>query len=50
LPPTSGQSFSSGFCDDHPENILAKFGYILDIKVGKKKPESFDILGYYWNV
>jgi hypothetical protein len=27
---------------DHPENNLAKFGYILDMKVGKKqKPPMF---------
>jgi hypothetical protein len=30
---------------NHPENNLAKFGYILDIKVGQK-PKSFYILGY----
>jgi hypothetical protein len=29
---------------DHPENNLAKFGYILDIKLEKIK--SFYILGY----
>jgi hypothetical protein len=32
---------------DHPESNLAKFGYILDMKVeGKKKPESFYVIGY----
>ncbi len=52
----SPQGFFSAFCDvaksgDHPENNLAKFGYIIDIKVGenkfkkKKKPESFYIPG-----
>jgi hypothetical protein len=32
----------------HSENNLAKFGYILDMKVGKKKKKrgSFYILGY----
>ncbi len=30
---------------DHPENNLAKFGYILDMK-GGKQTESFNILGY----
>jgi hypothetical protein len=34
-----------GFCDvakmgDHPENNLAKFGYMLVIKVGKKKKQN----------
>jgi hypothetical protein len=29
---------------DHSENYLAKFGYILDMKVVKKKRESFYIL------
>jgi len=29
----------------HPENDLAKFGYMLDMKV-EKKSESFYILGY----
>jgi hypothetical protein len=34
-----------GFCDvakmgDHPENNLAKFGYILVIKVWKKKKKK----------
>ncbi len=32
---------------DHPENSLAKFNYILEMKVGKKKEiESFYIPGY----
>jgi len=31
---------------DHPENNLAKFGYILDMKIGKRKTESFYILSY----
>jgi hypothetical protein len=31
---------------DHPEKNLAKFGYILDMKIGKRKTESFYILGY----
>jgi hypothetical protein len=31
---------------DHPENKLAKFKYILDMEVGKKKTESLYILGY----
>jgi len=31
---------------DHSENNLAKFGYILDMKVGKKKRER--ILLYSW--
>ncbi len=30
---------------NRPENDLAKFGYILDMKVGKKT-ESFYVLGY----
>jgi len=35
----SPQGFFSAFCDvaksgDHPENNLAKFGYILHMKVG----------------
>jgi hypothetical protein len=31
----------------HPGNNLAKFGYILDMKVGNKiKSESFSVLGY----
>jgi hypothetical protein len=30
----------------HPENNWAKFGYILDMKVGPKKIESFYVLGY----
>jgi hypothetical protein len=30
---------------DRPENNLTKSGYLLDMKVGKKKPESFFILG-----
>jgi hypothetical protein len=35
---------------NHPENDLAKFGYILDMKV-EKKPESFYVLGYtFWNL
>jgi hypothetical protein len=30
---------------DHPENNLAKFGYILDMKVRKgKREESFNVL------
>jgi hypothetical protein len=29
----------------HPENNLAKFGYILDMKV-EKKSKSFYVLGY----
>jgi hypothetical protein len=29
----------------HPENNLAKFGYILDMK-NRKRTESFYILGY----
>jgi hypothetical protein len=31
---------------DHPENNLVEFGDILDMKVGKKKTESFEILDY----
>jgi hypothetical protein len=34
---------------NHPENNLAKFGYILDMKVGKqkrKKTDSICTLGY----
>jgi hypothetical protein len=36
---------------DHPKNNLAKYGYILDMKVGKKRgkkkfKKSFHILGY----
>jgi hypothetical protein len=30
---------------NHPENNLAKFGYILDMNAGQK-PKSFYILGY----
>lgn len=43
------KGFFSGFCDqcsqsdDNPENTLAKFGYILHIKV-----EKFQILLYSW--
>ncbi len=33
-------------CDDHPENNLAKFGCILDMKFRKNKIKSFYILGY----
>jgi 5-methylthioribose kinase len=53
-------SFQSGFCDvdqsgDHPENNLAKFGYILFRKQGKQKKkkkntESFSIFGYLLEV
>ncbi len=37
--------------DDHSENNLAKFGYIIDMKVSKqnknkKNKKSFYILGY----
>jgi len=31
--------------DNHPENNLAKFGYIIDMKI-RKKTESFYILSY----
>jgi hypothetical protein len=32
---------------NHPKNNLAKFGYIIDVKVGEKqKTESFYVLGY----
>jgi hypothetical protein len=31
---------------DHPENNFVEFGDILDMKVGKKKTESFEILDY----
>jgi len=31
---------------EHLENNLSKFGYILDMKVNKKKKDSFYILGY----
>jgi hypothetical protein len=30
----------------HPEDDLARFGYMLDMKSTKKKTESFYILGY----
>jgi hypothetical protein len=31
--------------DDHPENNLAKFGYMLDMKVEKKEKNRFyDVL------
>jgi hypothetical protein len=49
-------SFQSGFCDvdqsgDHPENNLAKFGYILFRKQGKpNNTESFSIFGYLLEV
>jgi hypothetical protein len=33
---------------DHPENNLAKFGYILDIKVENKIPSIF--LAASWNL
>jgi hypothetical protein len=38
------KDFFKGFCGDHAENNLAIFGFILDVKVGKKKP--FYILDY----
>jgi hypothetical protein len=34
---SNGPGFLEGCCGNHPENHLAKFGYILDMKVGKKK-------------
>jgi hypothetical protein len=50
------QGFLSGFCDvaksgDHPENNLAKFGYILDMKSREKKIQNPSILLVtYWNL
>jgi hypothetical protein len=35
--------------DNHPENNLAKFGYIIDMKI-RKQIESFYILGYLLQV
>jgi hypothetical protein len=32
---------------NHPKNILAKFDYMLDMKIGKKIPSKF--LANYWN-
>jgi hypothetical protein len=51
--PLQGFFLSILWCNqsgNHPENNLAKFGYILDMKVGKKKKktEYFFILG--WNL
>jgi hypothetical protein len=34
---------------NHPENNLAKFGYILDMKVEKKQNPSI-FLATYWNL
>jgi hypothetical protein len=35
--------------DDRPENNLAKFGYILEMKVEKKQNPSI-FLATYWNL
>jgi hypothetical protein len=36
---------------DHPENNLVKFGYILEMKVGKRKEKNpSKLLGTYWNI
>ncbi len=32
--------------DKHPKNNLAKFGYILNMKVGKKEKQNHTIFGY----
>jgi hypothetical protein len=36
---------------DYPENNLAKFGYILDMKVERRKKQNPSIfLATYWNL
>jgi hypothetical protein len=36
--------------DKHPKNNLAKFGYILNMKVGEKKNKIIQFLATYWNL